>query len=101
MNDLKDRLIRACNKLALSFDSDFVWAAHDGRILHPVLRIPELGAPNGILIFQDYDEVGEYADSIGKAGFGYAVLNEPLPDENFDLSTYREMFEDWGLNSGD
>jgi hypothetical protein len=101
MNNLKDWLTRACSELGLAIESDFVWIAHDGRIFRPVVRIPDLGAPKGMLIFQDYDDMRPYADAIVQAGYGYSVLDQPRRDEKFDLATFREMFTDWGLNSSD
>jgi hypothetical protein len=70
--------------------------AHDGRIVRPVVHIPGLGGPKGMLIFQDYDEVRPCADAIVRVGYGYSVLDQPRPDEKFDLATFREMFTDWG-----
>jgi hypothetical protein len=100
MNKLKDWLVRACSEVGLRIETEFLWVADDGRKFHPVARIPDIGATNGMLVFLDYDEIRLYADKIVQAGYGYSVLDQPRPDETFDLDSFREMFTDWGRNVG-
>lgn len=98
MNTLKDWLVRACAELGLQIETEFVWVTSDGRTLQPVVRIRELGGPNGMLIFENYDDVRLCTDEVVRAGYGYSVLDEPRHDEKYDLASFREMFSDWGLN---
>jgi hypothetical protein len=37
-----------------------------------------------------------YAETLKRAGYGFSVLDEPQPDEKFDLNAFKEMFLDWG-----
>lgn len=49
-----------------------------------------------MLLFRTYDEVREVSQALQNAGYGYSVVDEPRPDEEFDLSSFQEMFRDWG-----
>ncbi len=49
-----------------------------------------------MLIFRSYGEIQPYAEEIVRSGYGYSILDEPRPDENFDLESFKEMFFDWG-----
>lgn len=67
-----------------------------GRHLTSFARIADLGAPNGMLLFRTYDEVRDVSQALQDAGYGYSVVDEPRPDEEFDLASFQEMFRDWG-----
>ena len=49
-----------------------------------------------MLVFRKYDDVRLYAETLKRAGYGFSVLDEPQPDEKFDLNAFKEMFLDWG-----
>ena len=54
-----------------------------------------------MLIFDNYDEVRACVDEIILRGYGYSVLDQPRPDEEFELTAFREMFADWGLDANE
>lgn len=91
-------LFRACNELGLSVDFGYVLRVGDeGRELHPLARVIGLGAPNGMLLFSSAMELqGGVSEEILHADYGYSVVDEPRPDEQFDLESFQEMFSDWG-----
>jgi hypothetical protein len=49
-----------------------------------------------MLLFRTYDEVRDSAQALLDMGYGYSVIDEPLPDEEFYLESFQEMFRDWG-----
>lgn len=100
MKRLAERLWRACGELGLCPELGFKLAIPGVPEITTVARIPNLGAKNGMLIFTSYDEVRAISKDLQNAGYGYSVLDEPLPNEEFDLESFREMFADWGW-SGD
>jgi len=61
-----------------------------------VARIRDLGAANGMLIFEKYEDFCELAERLLDAGYGFSVLDEPGQQEEFDLQSFEEMFADWG-----
>lgn len=96
MSNLVQWLWRACAELHLPIEPAFRIRLRDGKELATIARIPDLGAKNGMLIVGSYDDVKDYAQDLIDAGYGYSVLDEPGPKEEFDLSSFRDMFVDWG-----
>ena len=96
MNSLIQVLARACEELGLQIEFDFTLMLTDRSRIVALSHIPLLGAPSGMLIFRTYDEVQSHAEELIHAGYGYTVLDEPRPDECFDLESFKEMFIDWG-----
>ena len=96
MNDLARALALACEELGLQVEFDLALTLADESHIVALAHIPLLGAPNGMLIFRTYDEVKAHAEDLILAGYGYSVLDEPRPDECFDLESFKEMFTDWG-----
>ena len=100
MSDLLNTLARACAALGLTVENDRVVEIPGGPPLLPLARIPSLGAPNGMLIFRNYDDVRPRAEDLLLANYAYSVLDEPRSGELFDIESFKEMFADWGW-SGD
>lgn len=96
MNRLTDWISQACDALGLYADIGFLLILSDGHEIPTVARILSVGAENGMLVFSSYDQVRAYADEILQMGYGYSVLDAPLPNEKFDLASFRDMFTDWG-----
>jgi hypothetical protein len=67
-----------------------------GRAVVTVARIANLGAPNGMLLFRAYDEIRDHVQELEDVGYGFSVVDEPRPDEEFCLASFQEMFRDWG-----
>lgn len=93
MSKLTDWLLQACNILGLHVDIGFSITLSDGYKLQAVARIHDIGAVNGMLVVLNYNG---HLDELIQLGYGYAVLEEPMENEVFDLESYREMFKDWG-----
>ena len=101
MTTLENWLIKACNLLGLSIEIGFAVPLSNGEFLRSVCRILSIGSENGMLVFRPYDEIQEYAKELVQKGYGYTVIDEPRSDEAFDLDSFKEMFADWGWNSGE
>jgi hypothetical protein len=96
MSRFAEWLWRACSALGLHAELGFRLVLPDSREIVAVARIAHLGAPNGMLLFRTYDEVRDCTRSLVEAGYGYSIIDEPRPDEEFDLISFEEMFRDWG-----
>jgi hypothetical protein len=96
MKRLPEWLWRACAELGLRVDLDFKLSLPNGLEMSVVARIRDLGAANGMLIFESYDEISNFTKELLDAGYGFSVLDEPSPQEGFDLDSFKEMFIDWG-----
>jgi len=95
VSKLAELIGMACGASGLRAEAGFRLALPDGHELPTVVRIAELGAPNGMLLFHTFREMKAYADVLGDLGFGFAVIREPRRDARFDLNSYRTMFRDW------
>lgn len=49
-----------------------------------------------MLLFRAYDDIRGHVQELEDAGYGFSVVGEPRPDEEFDLTAFQEMFRDWG-----
>lgn len=96
MNQASEWLWRACSELGLHIDLRFRTTLPSGRELTALARIADLGAPNGMLLFQSYDDIRDCVQVLRDAGYGYSIVDEPHHDEGFDLASFQEMFRDWG-----
>jgi hypothetical protein len=96
MTNLQLGLQRACQELGLDLVVSYILVVRqDTQILTQAL-LPQLGAPNGMIVVSHYDDLCGLADEIVNANYGYTVLDDPLPTEQFNLEDYKEMFADWG-----
>lgn len=96
MSRLVQWLWRACSELGVAVELGFKVQLPDKGMLETVARVPNLGAPNGMLIVRSYDDIKDYVEGLERSGYGFSVLDEPRAAEEFDLESFREMFADWG-----
>jgi hypothetical protein len=64
--------------------------------LTTIARLPDPGASKGMLLFADYREIRSYAHQLRDAGYGFSVMDEPAELEEFQLTSFKDMFVDWG-----
>ena len=99
MTRLQDDLRRACRELGLVIRAPFVLALPSGKQLAATALLPQLGAPKGMIVVSSYDVLRGSVEELGENGYGYSVLDEPLPGEEYEIDSFREMFLDWGWNA--
>ncbi len=96
MKRLSEWLWRACAELDLRIELNFNLSLPNNSDVAAVARIHDLGAAKGMLVFSSYDQIQNLTKDILAAGYGFSVLDEPSPQEEFDLKSFKEMFIDWG-----
>lgn len=89
MTTLENWILQACNAFGLQADFGFVVDMGDGHKIRVIARINNIGARNGMLVVHNYDDIHPYAENLIQAGYGYSVLDEPQPDEVFDLDSFK------------
>ena len=99
MNRLQEYLARAGNDLGIQVIAPFEITVGAGKRLLAEALLPQLGASKGMLVVRSYDDIQNISNEVTKLGYGYSVLDEPLPNEDYDLESYEEMFTDWGWAS--
>ena len=86
---------RVANDLGLEIVSPYEVILPSGsRIRAPVL-VRHIGGPKGILVVSD-DSIVDWSDEIVQAGYGFSVLSEPEPSDEYDLDVFIELLSDWG-----
>ena len=89
-------LRRACAELGLDIEVGYRLTLPNGPELTAIARIRDLGASNGILIFERYEDIRGLGQQLVDAGYGFSVLDEPMDHEEFDLQGTKDVFIDWG-----
>ena len=49
-----------------------------------------------MLLLRADDEIRGHVHELKNAGYGFSVIDEPRPDEEFDITAFKEMFREWG-----
>jgi hypothetical protein len=96
MTKLQNDLKRACKELGLTIKVPFHLTVRPGKKISAQALLPQLGAPKGMIVVNDFDDLRGVTSELLCMGYGYSTLDEPSPSEQFDLESYVEMFSDWG-----
>jgi hypothetical protein len=96
MTGLQTVLSRVCNELGLDIDYDTVVKLDDRSSIKAVGHFPQLGAPNGMLIFCDINDFWPHHKAIRAAQYGFSVLEERQPDCEIDIISFKNIFSEWG-----
>ena len=101
---MQEWLSRAATELGVRIEIGYAVRLSSGRSVTSEALFPHLGGkPRVILVsrwedgFQsDGAEAAAVRDEIHNLGFATSTFGEPLPNEQFDVRGYAEMFQDWG-----
>jgi hypothetical protein len=91
---------KAAEALGLEIVAPFALPLQTGEALAVPLLVKSFGAPNGMLIVRDYNQVRLRLKDIAEAGYGFSVLDEPNEHEPFILDGYKDILRDWGWSGG-
>lgn len=95
MTRLVDWFVQAGAILGRPVEPNFVLLLSDGRKLNGVVRVPDIGAKNGMLVFEDYESIRKDLAELAALDYGFSIMDEPSSDEEFDLESFKEVFADW------
>ncbi|TFW35833.1 hypothetical protein [Massilia horti] len=102
MNQMQNWLAKAAVELGLRIVIGYVLKLPDGREIPAQALLPDLGGNLGTLVF---DSAGGLDAGTRRAlasqGFSISAFSEPLPNEEFNVENYAEMFAEWGWASND
>lgn len=96
MTHLQTELQRAAHDLGLKIVVPYTLDIRSGLQIRALALLPQIGAENGMLIVDSFAELKGIANELVDAGYGYSVLDDPLPSTEYDLHSYIEMFSEWG-----
>lgn len=98
MNRMQEWLTRAAEELSVRIFIGYCAKLPDGNSIQTQALFPDLGGALGIIVISELIDASILRHWVAQ-GFGYSVFSEPLPNEEFDLNNYSEMFSDWGWTS--
>ena len=96
MTRLQSALQHASEDLGLKVVIPFILNLRQGVQINAQALLPQLGAPKGMIVVSRYDDLHGMANELVNDGYGYSVLDDPSPTDDYDLDSYIEMFSDWG-----
>ena len=97
MNQMQEWMVRAAEDLGIRIVVGYVAQLSDGISCSTQALFPDLGGALGTLVFDSALELNaSIRNALVAQGFSISTFSEPLPNEQFDLESYAEMFSEWG-----
>lgn len=96
---MQSSLERACQELGLTIVAPFSLTVREGVRVDAQALLPQLGAPKGMIVVSKGADLQGVTSELDHMGYGYSVMSEPRPAEDFDLETWVDVFSDWGWSS--
>ncbi len=90
----------AAKDLCLEIVTPFVLILSSGIKIEAELLLENFGASKGMIVINKYDQVAPFVDEIVNEGYGFAVLDEPVENEQYIRDDFIEMLNDWGWSGG-
>jgi hypothetical protein len=95
MTRLADWFVQAGAILGRPVEPNFMLLLSDGRKLNSVVRVLDVGAKNGMLVFEDYEFIRKDLAEFAALEYGFSIMDESSSDEEFDFESFKEVFADW------
>jgi len=100
MNRMQQWLARAAEELGVRIVVEYVVHLPDGMAFPVRALFPDLGGALGTLVLDSADTLdASTRRALTDQGFSMSTFSEPLPNEEFDIGSYAEMFAEWGWTS--
>ena len=102
MNRMQEWLGRAAEELGIRVIVGYVAVLSNGKQLPTQALFPDFGGAFGTLVFDSADMIdpSERRDLVAQ-GYSISTFSEPLPNEEFDVDGYAEMFSEWSWTSNE
>lgn len=99
MTRLQKILIIVCERLQIEVVVPFSIDLASGSTIHAQALLPQLGAPNGMIVVNRFPELHGSSRTLIELGYGYSCLSEPKSSAEVRIEDYIEMFSEWGWSS--
>lgn len=102
MNRMQEWLMHAAKELGIRIIVGHVVQLPNGSLFPTQALFPDLGGELGMIVLasaNSYDS--EIRHALVEKGFSISTFSSPLPNEEFDLDNYQEMFSEWGWTGDD
>lgn len=101
MTKLQTWLYLACQSFALQIEFNTAVCVCDALTINAIALIVDASGSRRMIVVSDFSQIQGLTETLLSAGFGFSVLDEPMDDENFNLDSFRELFDEWGFLEGD
>jgi hypothetical protein len=92
-------LLRAAKELGIRIVVGYAIPLPDGNSLLCQALFPDLGGALGTIVLASLDAPDiEIRRILKDKGYSTSTFAAPLPNEEFDLESYQEMFAEWGVD---
>lgn len=95
MNKTQEFLKKACEELGIKILINESIVLGSGSTINVDAHIVGIGPPQGMLVFSANKLSDEARKQLIDLGYGLSSFNEPSQNEDFDISSYIEMFSEW------
>lgn len=96
MNRMQQSLKRAADELGVRILVGYRAKLPDGNLISTQALFPDLGGPLGTIVMSSDETETATLRYLRAQGFAISTFAVPLPNEEFDLDNYSEMFSEWG-----
>ena len=86
----------AAKDLMLDLVMPFMLTLPSGAEIKVRILVQNFGANKGMLVISDYSQVSSLVDELAEYGYGFSVMDEPLPGEEYKREDFIEVLRDWG-----
>ncbi len=93
---LEELWAQAATDLGLEVDVPYTIRLPSGAFVNARVRLRNFGCDSGMLVVSDYSSISMLLDELTNQGYGFSVLDDPLPSEVYDREVFIEMLADWG-----
>ena len=101
-NCMQQWLARSAEELGVRIVVGHVVHLPNGMAFPTQALFPDLGGALGMLVLNSADTLDVLTrNALTDQGFSISAFSEPLPNEEFDIGGYAEMFAEWGWTSDD
>jgi hypothetical protein len=98
MNRMQKWLERAAEELGVRIFVGYNAQLPDGNSIQTQALFPDFGGALGMIVISETVDASILRHWVMQ-GFAISTFSEPLPNEEFDLDNYSEMFSEWGWTS--
>ncbi len=99
-NRLQEELARAGRELGVRVVIGYIACLANRAEIPTQALFPDLGGRLGTVVFESLDACdAETRRELIDEGFSISTISQPSGNQEFDVDSYAEMFEEWGWTS--
>lgn len=93
---LEDVWQAAAVDLALEVATPYEVVLPSGARVAARVLVKKFGGDHGMLLVRNYSDVSSVISELIEEGYGFSVMDDPLPGDEYGRQTTIEVLRDWG-----